>query len=107
MTVALRAQYGALVLQSGDSASPFTQRFFAGGQSSNRGFEFARPGAPDWRGAEHARASDRLRDGGICESPRCRSAATDFRSRRSKLRIHTDFILEDSSIVPFVDASRA
>jgi translocation and assembly module TamA len=104
MVLALRAQYGALVLQGGDTASPFTQRFFAGGQNSNRGF--GANGQGPQVGAEPNTIPGPL---GLAPMGFATIAipigGNGFSLASAELRIHTDFILAHTAVVPFVDAS--
>src|SRR5260221_8445606 len=44
--VALRAEYGGLFTETADGASPFTPRFFYGGEKKQRGQPPPRPGPP-------------------------------------------------------------
>ncbi len=102
MVFAARAQYGGLFLGSGQS--PFTQRFFSGGQSSNRGF--GAYGQGPQVGAEPNQIAGPL---GLATQGYSTVAipigGNGFSLVSAEMRIHTDFILEHFSVVPFVDAS--
>ena len=92
-----RAQYGALILEGGDQ-SPFTQRFFGGGQTFQRGY------APLQQGPKV----------GSTSTPAPQSHFTGFvpiGGNGSMLftletRLYTDFILRHTAFVVFADASR-
>jgi translocation and assembly module TamA len=104
LTVALRAEYGALIPESSNQASPFTQRFAFGGQNDQRGYD-ALQQSPKLGAAPicveapfpcpHPYASETVSLGG--------RTALLF---SAELRFHTDFILNHLGIVPFMDASR-
>lgn len=95
--VALRAEYGGLFTEEANGASPFTQRFFLGGQNDQRGYAPLRQGpkygACNVAGCQFAQAS----------IPRGGKYMALF---SAELRIHADSILNHLGIVPFVDASR-
>jgi translocation and assembly module TamA len=104
LILAARAQYGALILEGEDQdaqQSPFTQRFFGGGQSYQRGYAplgqgpkiGASPILPPEPGAGHF--STYVAIGG--------NGATLF---SGELRFRTDVLLRHSGIVLFTDASR-
>ncbi len=104
IVLALRAQWGALFLE-GDSSSPFTQRFFAGGQNSNRGFSALAQG-PQIGASPNASQSHAL---GLPTPGYATTAIPIGGNGRSlasvELRIRTDIILSKTAIVPFLDAS--
>ena len=105
MVLALRAQIGELILDPGENSSPFTQRFFAGGQSSNRGFGALGQGPQV--GAQPNTVSGPLGFSSRGYATKAIPIGGNGLSLASaELRIHTDFILTHLSIVPFVDASR-
>jgi translocation and assembly module TamA len=102
--LAVRGEYGALITENADDASPFTQRFAFGGQNDQRGY------AP-------LQQSPKLGAGPVCATgpfPCDQPFATETVSLGGKtallfsaeLRLHADFILNHLGIVPFVDASR-
>jgi translocation and assembly module TamA len=96
--LAARAQWGALIQPpSADSlATPFNQRFFGGGQTSQRGYGPQQQGprlgaSPDAEG--YATVATPVGGNGLVLAS-------------VELRLKTDFLLQNSLIVPFVDASR-
>ncbi len=100
--LALRAEYGGLFTESADGASPFTQRFFFGGQNEQRGY------GPLQQGPKLG-ASPCTVGGPGCTQP----YATEFVPIGGKaavlisaeLRIRADWLFNHLMIVPFVDAS--
>src|SRR5207248_557655 len=96
-----RAQYGALLLEGSDQdplASPFTQRFFGGGQSFQRGYAPLQQG-PKVGGAVTA------------GNPQYFSSYIPIGGNGSTLlsveaRLYTDFFLKHTAFVIFTDASR-
>jgi translocation and assembly module TamA len=97
--IALRATYGGLFTETAEGASPFTQRFFLGGQNDQRGYAPLRQGPKV----------------GACNGsdPTCPYARVGIPIGgkyevlfSAELRLHADFILNHLGIVPFVDASR-
>jgi len=99
-----RVSYGGLFTEGG-SHSPFTQRFFMGGQNDQRGYAPLREGPK--LGATTTSCNP-------ITDPTCSTYATvgvpiggDAAIIFSaEVRIHADFILNHLGIVPFVDASR-
>lgn len=95
VTLATRAYFGALVTEAGPG-SPFTQRFFGGGQNLNRGY------APLQQGPK------------VGAAPNAAGFATVAVPIGGKgtllvtgeLRIRTDFLLNHLGFALFVDASR-
>jgi len=103
--LAMRAQWGALILQGDSTSSPFTQRFFAGGQSSNRGFGSLGQGPQVGAQPNTLAGPTGLPSEGYA-TVALPIGGNGFSLASVELRIHTDFILKNSSIVPFVDGSR-
>jgi translocation and assembly module TamA len=103
--VALRGQYGGLFTETADGASPFTQRFFLGGQNDQRGYAPLRQGpklgacGPGPNGQVQTSCAY-----AAVSTPIGAKFATLF---SAELRIHADFLFKNLMIVPFVDASRA
>src|SRR5205823_3960063 len=99
--VAGRAQYGALVLEGANQdpqASPFTQRFFGGGQSFQRGY------APLQQGPKVGSTAS-------TGTPQYFTGYIPIGGNGSALfsletRLYTDFILKHTAFVVFTDASR-
>ncbi|MFL5311904.1 MAG: outer membrane protein assembly factor [Myxococcales bacterium] len=108
LVLAARAQYGALILE-GDSPSPFTQRFFGGGQSYQRGYPSYGQG-PKFGGAPSAGVGSRLiTPFGPVQSYWSTYAGVGGNGAAllsGELRFRTDFLLPHSGIVLFTDASR-
>src|SRR5207248_1767041 len=108
LVFAARAQYGALLLE-GTSASPFTQRFFGGGQSYQRGYASFGQG-PKVGGSPTAGVGQAL----ITPFGPVQSYWSTYASvggngaalLSGELRFRTDFLLRHSGIVLFTDASR-
>jgi translocation and assembly module TamA len=96
--LALRAMYGGLFTESMSGNSPFTQRFFFGGQSEQRGYSPLRQGPK--LGACNENTPCTYAQIGVPIGGRY---AVLF---SAELRIHADFLLNHLGIVPFVDASR-
>jgi translocation and assembly module TamA len=96
-----RAEYGALILEGGERnplASPFTQRFFGGGQSFQRGY------APLQQGPKIGSTSN-------AGPPPYFSGYVPIGGNGSTLftveaRLYTDIILRHTAFVVFADASR-
>jgi translocation and assembly module TamA len=101
--LALRAEYGGLFTETSEGASPFTQRFFFGGQSEQRGYAPLGQG-PKLGGSTSACTPS---PGQPCYAtvavPLGGKYAVLF---SAELRLHADFILNHLGIVPFIDASR-
>jgi translocation and assembly module TamA len=109
--LALRGLYGGMFTQ-GSGTTPFTQRFFFGGQNDQRGYSPLRqgpklganpvcsiagplPGTPPCAPGQPPYAQVGVPVGG--------TSAMLF---SAELRIHADFLLSHLGIVPFVDASQ-
>jgi translocation and assembly module TamA len=86
ITLATRAEYGGL----------FTQRFFGGGQSFQRGY------APLQQGPKRAANPDADKFG----QNTVPTGGTSSILLSAELRIHIDYVLNHLAVVPFVDASR-
>ena len=95
-TLATRAQYGGLFPEGGDGRSLFTQRFFGGGQSFQRGY------APLQQGPKRAANPDADKFGQSTVPNGGKSSLL----LSAEVRIRVDFVLNHLGIVPFVDASR-
>jgi len=103
--LAMRAIYGGLFPEngSGPNFSPFTQRFFFGGQNEQRGY------APLRQGPKYG--SNPVCD--VTVTPGCVPYATVAVPRggngaalvSAELRIHADWLLNHLGVVTFVDAS--
>jgi translocation and assembly module TamA len=99
LVLAGRAQYGALLLEGDNQnaqASPFTQRFFGGGQNYQRGYQPLAQG-PKVGGAPNAQ-------GYWTQYASVGGNGSALLS--GELRFRTDFLLRNSGIVLFTDASR-
>lgn len=102
VVLALRAEYGGLFTETADGASPFTQRFFFGGQNEQRGYAplqqgpklGATPCQATAQGCTQPFATETVPIGGKA------SALIS-----AELRIRADWLLNHLMIVPFVDAS--
>jgi len=93
-----RAQYGALILEGpdkGTQSSPFEQRFFGGGPIYQRGYPSQQQGPKVGSTIENGRFTTWLSTGG-----------NGAFLLSGEARWLTDFWIEHSSIVFFVDASR-
>ena len=104
VVLAARAEYGALITEGDNGASPFTQRFAFGGQNDQRGY------APLQQSPKLGAVPTCSQGVFPCEQP----FATQTVSVGGKtallfaaeVRLKADFILNHLGIVPFVDASR-
>jgi outer membrane protein assembly factor BamA len=101
--LALRAEYGGLFTETGDGASPFTQRFFFGGQNEQRGY------APLGQGPKLGGSPSTCKP--TKTQPCNANVAVPIGGKyavlfSAELRLHADFILNHLGIVAFVDASR-
>jgi len=108
--LAMRAEYGGMFTETSGGETPFTQRFFLGGQNDQRGFAPLRQGPK--LGAEPCDPS---------KSAACRTHPPPPDDRyatvsvpiggkamalvSAELRLRADFIFKNLMIVPFVDAS--
>ncbi|MCA1827912.1 MAG: outer membrane protein assembly factor [Myxococcales bacterium] len=97
--IALRAEYGGLFTETAEGASPFTQRFFFGGQNEQRGYAPLRQG-PKIGACNEGNPTCPFARIGV---PIGGKYAALF---SAELRVHTDFILNHLGMVAFVDASR-
>lgn len=99
--LALRAMYGGLFTTG---ASPFTQRFFLGGQNDMRGYSPLRQGPKLGVAAcDPANSTGCTQPFATQSVPIGGNAAVLF---SAELRIHADYLLNHLGIVTFVDASR-
>ena len=96
---AVRAEYGGLFVETGEDRSPFTQRFFFGGQNEQRGYAPLRQG-PKLGATDCIKNCTGFATIGV---PKGGKYAVLF---SAELRIHADYILNHLGVVPFVDASR-
>ena len=108
--IALLAEDGGLVTEAG-SPSPFTQRFFFGGQNEQRGYSPLRQGPKLGAQPVCGRFT-------IPGTPTCGAGQTPYATVAvpvggthavlfsAELRLKADFILRHLGIVPFIDASR-
>jgi len=112
LVLAGRAQYGALILEGPNQdaqASPFTQRFFGGGQSYQRGYASFGQG-PKVGGSPSAGVGGAL----ITPFGPIQNYWSTYASvggngaalLSGELRFRTDFLFRNSGIVLFTDASR-
>ena len=101
--LALRAEYGGLFTETADGPSPFTQRFFFGGQNEQRGYSALR------QGPKYSSAPCDPKTVTGCDQPYgtvgIPSGGTGSILLSAELRIHADFILNHLGIVPFIDVS--
>ncbi len=95
LTLATRVEYGGL-FPVGDSGSLFTQRFFGGGQSFQRGY------APLQQGPKRAANPDADKFG----QSTVPNGGTSSILLSAELRIRIDYVLNHLGVVPFLDASR-
>ena len=103
--LALRVEYGGLFTETANGASPFTQRFFFGGQNEQRGYQPLQQGPKI--GADPCLENN---PPGCTKTLRYATTAVGIGGKAAalvsaELRIHADFILNHLGIVPFVDAS--
>ena len=97
--LALRAEYGGLFTETVDGTSPFTQRFFFGGQNEQRGYAPLRQG-PKVGACNSGDATCTWARVGV---PIGGKYAVLF---SAELRIHADWLLNHLGVVLFADASR-
>jgi translocation and assembly module TamA len=99
-----RIHYGAMITEGGTDATPFTQRFFLGGQNEQRGYAPQRQG-PKLGVNPCAPATDPN-----CPAPYATGSvpigAKAMLSFAAELRIHGDYFLNHLGFVPFVEASQ-
>ena len=112
LVLALRAQYGALILEGTNQdaqQSPFTQRFFGGGQNYQRGYPAFGQG-PKFGGTPITGLGQPLVTpfGPLQEfwSTYAAVGGNGAALLSGELRFRTDFLLRHSGIVLFTDASR-
>ena len=104
---AARAVYGGMFTEGGEGKTPFTQRFYFGGQNDQRGYGALQQG-PKF-GATPCKPDDAEQFAKGCTknfatetSPAGGTSAMLF---SAELRIHANWPVNNVSIVPFVDAS--
>jgi len=102
--LALRAEYGGLFTETAGGHTPFTQRFFFGGQNEQRGYGPLRQG-PKIGTDPCNTAGCTLPSGEHYATTAVPIGGTAAVLISAELRIRTDFILNHLSVVPFVDAS--
>ena len=95
LTLATRAEYGGLFAVGG-SKTLFTQRFYGGGQSFQRGY------APLQEGPKRAANPD----ADLFGQSTVPKGGTSSILLSAELRIRIDYVLNHLGVVPFVDASR-
>ncbi len=103
LLLAVRAEYGGLFTETANGASPFTQRFFLGGQNDQRGYAGLQQGPK--LGATPCNVGV---DKGCNQPYATETVATGSKGMvllSADLRIRADFLLNHLMIVPFVDAS--
>ena len=112
LVLALRAQYGALILEGDNQnaqSSPFTQRFFGGGQSYQRGYPSFGQGPKVGGAPAPAVGNVLLTPNGPAQSYWTTYASIGGNGAAlvtGELRFRTDFLLRHSGIAVFADASR-
>ena len=111
LILAARAQYGALILEGEGQdaqASPFTQRFFGGGQSYQRGYASFGQGPKVGGSPSFGVAGQPLVPGGVQSHWTTYAAIGGNGSElvSAELRVRTDFLFRNSAFVLFTDASR-
>ena len=103
--LAMRVEYGGLFTETANGASPFTQRFFFGGQNEQRGYSSLAQGPKV--GADPCDPRPGKSVG--CTQPFATTAVPIGGKAAAlvsvELRIPADFILNHLGIVPFIDAS--
>jgi translocation and assembly module TamA len=101
--LALRAAYGGLFTETASGASPFTQRFYLGGQNEQRGYAGLQQGPK--LGATPCTVG--VTAG--CDQPYATETvpigAKSAFLLSADLRVRADFIFRNLMIVPFIDAS--
>lgn len=112
MVIAVRAQYGAMDTEGG-SGTPFTQRFFFGGQNEQRGYAPLRQGPK-----VGAQPTCLVVPDAKSTTPACKPGETPYATVAvprggqyallfsGELRLHADWLLNHLGVVAFVDASR-
>jgi len=102
--LAVRALYGGMFTET-QATTPFTQKFFFGGQNEQRGYSALQQGPK--LGATPC--DPRLMGTPGCTQPYATEAIPIGGKAAAlvsaEIRIHADFILNHLSVVPFVDAS--
>jgi len=107
VVLAGRVVYGALILE-GDTKSPFTQRFFGGGQNANRGYAPLRQGPK--LGAQPVSSFGGADVFGLQQreyaSVGVPTGGNGMMLLSGEVRLKTDYFFKNTAVVPFVDASR-
>jgi translocation and assembly module TamA len=102
--LAVRVMYGGMFTET-QATTPFTQRFFFGGQNEQRGYSALQQGPK--LGATPCDPRPKGTPG--CTQPYATEAipigGTAAALVSAEIRIHADFIFNHLSVVPFVDAS--
>ena len=111
LILAGRAQYGALILEGNNQdaqSSPFTQRFFGGGQSYQRGYASYGQGPKIGGSPSFGIAGQPLGPGPVASHWTTYAAigGNGAALLSAELRLRTDFLLRHSAFVLFTDASR-
>ena len=106
VVLAARANWGAILLPAGEK-SPATERFFAGGANSNRGYGASRQG-PKLGGnpTGFQPTGDPLDQRGGTYTSAVPAGGNGLFLVSGEVRVRTDFILKNLAVVGFVDASR-
>jgi translocation and assembly module TamA len=101
--LALRVNYGGLFTETADGPSPFTQRFFYGGQNEQRGYAALR------QGPKYGSASCTVGKDTGCTQPYATvgipAGGTGAALVSAEVRIRADWLLNNLRIVPFIDVS--
>ena len=100
--LAMRAEYGGMFTETVDGATPFTQRFFLGGQNDQRGFAPLRQG-PKLGASPCLDAKSGCVPGRATVSVPVGGKSMALAS--AELRLRADYILNHLMVVPFVDVS--
>jgi len=106
VVLAGRIDYGAILLPSGDK-SPATERFFAGGANSNRGYGAYRQG-PKYGAAPRGFSATGIPGdvAGGTYSAAIPAGGNGLFLVSGEMRVRTDFIFKNLALVAFVDASK-
>ena len=100
--LAVRAEYGGLFNEKAGDPTPFTQRFFFGGQNEQRGYAVYRQGPKYGSTPTCVAGTAGCTPSATVAVPAGGTAAALI---SAELRIHADWILNHLGIVPFIDAS--
>ena len=107
VVLAMRTLYGGLFTQEANGATPFTQRFYAGGQNDQRGYGSLRQGPKLGANPCDPTNADQRAKG--CTTNYATEAVplggTSELLFSAELRIHADWPVNHLGIVPFIDAS--